>query len=562
MTHPLMALVSAAARWQQRAFVRQLSQAESVQAAFLQQLLRLHQGTVLGRELQLAKMTTVSQFRQQVPIWPYSGYVPYFDRTAAGEPNVVTPEPVLHFNLSSGSTGSQKLIPITARSQRKRTYANQVAMGFAFARSRQLNLSLGKLLVTTCAQPIGYTSGGRPYGHVSGNQLRTSNSPFYRHLFAQPFEALMVHDSVARNYLCLLFALRDRHLSVIAANFPLIALQLCRYLDQYAASLIDDIGSGEIADWIKLDPALRARLARQFKADPQRAEALQQLYQTAGTLLPKQAWPNLAFVITARGGPSDFYFERFSDYFGDIPIFGGTYAASEAVFGSHWNFNTDGTLLAIKTNFFEFVPADQWEIARPKTLLPHEVRVGELYRVLVTNYSGFYRYDIGDVVEVVGFRQQVPLITFRYRRGGTLSAITEKTTEHHVVYAMSALRHKYALPIEDFCVTLSPDVVAPYYVLNLELPPNSSLTQPENLLADFDDNLQTANASYALKRRSGDILAPQLNRLSPGSFKQLRQQRLRPGQFDDAEIKLPHISGDRALLEAVEILQTVRLRSA
>jgi len=38
----------------------------------------------------------------------------------------------------------------------------------------------------------------------------------------------------------------------------------------------------------------------------------------------------------------------------------------------------------------------------------------------MTNYSGFYRYDIGDVVEVLGFYEQAPLLVFRHRRGGLL----------------------------------------------------------------------------------------------------------------------------------------------
>ncbi|MEO1402876.1 MAG: GH3 auxin-responsive promoter family protein [Cyanobacteria bacterium J06635_1] len=559
MTNPFFALLSTAARLQQQAYLLKLPQAEAIQGKFLQTLLKHHQDTELGRALKLADITTVEQFRQRVPVWPYSRYAPYFERTAAGERNVVTPDPVRYLNLSSGSTGAQKLIPVTARSQRKSSYANQVAMGFGFARARQRRLPLGKLLMTACAKPLGVTSGGIPYGHVSGNHLRSSQSMVSRQIFAQPFEALQVSDAVARSYVCLLFALRDRNLGLIAATFPMVALQLARYLGTYADSLIDDLASGEITEGIKLEPDLREQLSQQFEAVPERARELRQLCKSEGCLRPKQAWPHLAFMITARGGPSAPYFERFGEYFGDLPIFGGTYAASEATFGSHWNFNTDSTLLAIESNFYEFVPMDQWEVEQPKTLLPHEVKVGGFYRILVTNYSGFYRYDIGDVVEVTDFWQQVPLITFRHRRGGTLSAISEKTTEYHVANAVAALQNKYGLPLEDFCVTLSPDLLTPRYVLNIELPPDGRLPQPEQLLADFDHSLQSANRSYALKREKHDIYAPELSILKPGSFQQLRQQRLKPGQFEAIDIKMPHISCDRTLLNGLTIEQRFRL---
>ncbi|MEM9905536.1 MAG: GH3 auxin-responsive promoter family protein [Cyanobacteria bacterium P01_D01_bin.44] len=559
MTNPFIALLSTAVRVQQQAYLRKLPRAEAIQGQFLQTLLRHHQDTELGQVLKLSKITTVEQFRQQVPVWPYRNYAPYFERTAAGEPNVVTPDPVQYLNLSSGSTGAQKLIPVTARSQRAGAYANQIAMGFGLSRAQQQRLSVGKLMMTACANPLGVTRGGIPYGHVSGNHLRNSQSWLYRQIFVHPFETLRVSNAAARNYVCLLFALRDRNLGVIAATFPMVALQLGRYLDTYAESLIEDLASGEISEDIKLAPDLRHQLSQLFKSAPQRAKELAQIYQAQGSLRPKHAWPHLAFLITARGGPSDFYFERFGDYFGDLPVFGGTYASSEAVFGSYIDFDADGTLLAIESNFYEFVPINQWETDPPQTLLPHEVKIGEFYRILVTNYSGFYRYDIGDVVEVLGFRQQVPLITFRYRRGGTLSAISEKTTEHHVTQAVAALQAQSTLTIEDFCVTLSPDLLTPHYILNLELPENAPLPKPQQILTDFDRSLQSANISYALKREKNDILAPELTIVKPGSFRQLRQQRLKPGQFESMDIKLPHISCDSTLLEGLTVEQRFRL---
>ncbi|MFE4105722.1 GH3 auxin-responsive promoter family protein [Almyronema epifaneia] len=561
MGTPLLKLVATLARWQARSFVAKLPRSTTIQANFLKSLLQVQQATVLGQELKLAHITTLDQFRQTVPIWPYSAYHPYFERAAAGEQNVVAPEPLLHINLSSGSTGNQKLIPITRRSQQNRAYANQVAMGFAFTQAQQRGLNLGKMLLTHSAQSLGQTSGGIPYGHVSSNQLRSTPGWLYQQLFAQPRTAQLISDTLARHYVCLLFALSDANLAVIGATFPLVALQLCTYLETYGASLIEDLASGEIADWIKLEPEFRASLAQQLRPQRDRARQLAQLLKTAGRLLPQQVWPHLAFMVTARGGPSSFYFERFDEYFGDLPIFGGTFAASEAVFGSHWNFNTDGTLLAIASNFFEFVAPDQWTATYPQTLLPHEVKIGEFYRILVTNYSGFYRYDIGDVVEVTGMRAGVPLIAFRYRQGGTLSAISEKTTEYHAVQVLTVLKQHHALAIEDFCITLSENWVDPYYVLNLELTPNAPVPPLPAVLADFDRQLQAANQSYALKRQKNDILPPRLNLLDSGSFATLRQHRLKPGTPDTAQVKLPHISSDRTLLAEVKIQQQVSFSS-
>ncbi len=556
MVHPVVSVFAAAARWRQRSFGRQLRQGDAIQAQFLQRLIKEQRPTALGQALGLDRVTTVEEFRQQVPRWSYDDYSPYFERAAAGETGVVSPLPVQVFNMSSGSTGSRKLVPITRRVSQTRAYANQVAMGYAFGQACQQNRPVGQLLLTTNTQALGETDGGIPYGHVSGNQLRTTPALVFKQLFVQPAAALSVSSTAARNYVCLLFALQNPQLAYIAANFPLIMLQLCTYLERFGPQLVADVGQGSLAKDLDIAAPLRQQLERRLRPQPRRAAALEQLLNTHGRLLPRHVWPQLSFLITARGGPSDFYLKRFDEYFGDLPVFGGTYAASEAVFGSCCYLNQDGAILAIKTNFFEFIAPDQWEAASPKTLLPHELQVGEYYRVLVTNYSGFCRYDLGDVLQVLEMRDGVPVIVFRYRRGGTLSAISEKTTEHHASQVMAEVGK--TLTVEDFCVTLSPSLVDPYYVLNIELGPDQSSARLEEMLQHFDQGMQRTNESYGSKRRRGDITAPQLNVLAPGSFKQLRQRRLRPGVQDDAQVKLPHLSRDRTLLEGITVLQSYR----
>ncbi len=547
-----------ATQWQQRAFTSQLPQAQAIQARFLQKLLKEQQGTALGQALHLDRISSIEDFRQQVPRWNYDGYAPYFERAAAGEANVVSPLPVQSFNMSSGSTGSRKLVPITKRVQQTRAYANQVAMGYAFEQAQAKGNSIGQLLLTTLITPLGKTEQGNiTYGHVSGNQLRSTPSFVFKQLFAQPYKALLVSNTAARNYICLLFGLRQERLTYLAANFPLIMLQLCAYLERFGPQLIDDIGRGKISKDIDLKPALRQQLQTKLSPQPKRAKQLQTLLEQHSRLLPRYVWPHLAFLITARGGPSDFYFERFDEYFGKTPIFGGTYSASEAVFGSYCRLDQDGAILALKTNFFEFIAPDQWDKKNPKTLLPHQLQVGEYYRVLVTNYSGFCRYDIGDILQVIEMRHGVPLIVFRYRQGGTLSAISEKTTEYHVTQVMASLQQG-SLPIEDFCVTLSESLVEPYYLLNLELSGETTLPDPKRFLQAFDQYMQQANESYAIKRQKNDITAPQLNILAPGSFKQLRQRRLKSGVFDDAQVKLAHISCDRTLLDGITITHQIR----
>ncbi|MGK7891530.1 MAG: GH3 auxin-responsive promoter family protein, partial [Leptolyngbyaceae cyanobacterium] len=280
-------------------------------------------------------------------------------------------------------------------------------------------------------------------------------------------------------------------------------------------------------------------------------------FQQHGRLTPILAWPHLSFITTARGGTSNFYLERFPEYFGDTPIFGGTYSSAEATFGVHRDFNTDSVYPAIETSFLEFIPESQWDEAQPTTVLPSEVTVGDRYRIVVTNYSGFYRYDLGDVVEIAGFHGTLPHFIFRHRRGGMISSITEKTTEFHASQVMQILQQKLAVKLTNFCITLSDDKIPAHYLVNIEVAPGSTLDNPKEFLQQFDQTLKDIHTSYAFKRADA-VPPPRLRILAPGSFETLRQRLIQRGATA-AQIKFPLVSENRELLADLVISQEVEM---
>jgi hypothetical protein len=573
MMNPLAALIASVARQLRDNFERKAQQTEHIQAQFLKTLLRTHQDTEMGRQLNLSGIYSVEQFQAQVPVTSYADYESWMDRIINGETNLLTPDPVTYLNITSGSTGKRKVVLVTWRSRKFRVKATNAGLCFATCAVSARRQSLGKLLLTSSIEIEGVTSAGIPYGPVSVGDLRGSNL-FKRSLMAHPFMTLEPTDSLTRHYVCLLFALANPNLKVIGANFPVLALKLCEYLEEQAESLLTDLEQGTLTTGLKLDQGVRSRLQQRLKPHPQRAAQLRQLWQASGRFTPQMIWPHLNFVATALGGTSDFYLQRFRDYFGETPVFGGIYAASEAVFGVYHRLNDDGAILAIESGFYEFIPADQWEIDQPKTLLAEQVRVGERYRILVTNYNGFYRYDIGDVIEVVDFYGTAPVITFRHRRGGLLSSTTEKTTEHHVVQVMQTLMEKFNLPLVDFCVTLSEEGAPPYYLVNIELQAEAGMTlgwpepqpgqtqtpTPHEFLTQFDQELKAIHVSYAIKRPS-QVPDPRLRILESGSFAKVRQRLIAQGT-PESHLKFPHISEDRQFLAGLPVVQEVIMASA
>ena len=557
MTNTFLPILLIAARVVKDNFVRKTRHTFATQEQFLRSLLTIHQKTEYGQTYGLSAIKTIDQFRAQIPVLPYSSYESYIERMAQGETNVLTADPVVYFSLTSGSTGKKKLIPITQRFQNSLRRSNLASIGFLEAALRDRKRQFGKLLVTNSAQLLGRTSGGINYGPAAAGVFRMS--PWlYKQLFAHPQETVQIADSLARHYVCLLFALQDSSMRGIAANYPMLILRICHYLEEYAEAFIHDLKTGTIADWLPLEPSVRKHLEKQWHPNPDRADALKSILHSEGRLTPQQAWSNLSFIATARGGTSDFYFERFPDYFNDIPIFGTVYSSAEGNLATYADVNTDGSVLAIESGFFEFVPDDQWGVDHPQTLLAHEVKKGESYRVLMTNYSGFYRYDIGDVVEVVGFYEQAPLIVFRYRSGGLLSSTFEKTTEFHATQVMQALQRDFDVKLEDFCITLSENDFPAHYLVNIELAPRQASLKAQDFLAGFERLLCEANTFYAVNRRN-QIPPPRLRLLAPGSFAIVRQRQIQKG-VPDSQLKFPHISEDRNFLAGLTVLEEFKLQ--
>lgn len=99
------------------------------------------------------------------------------------------------------------------------------------------------------------------------------------------------------------------------------------------------------------------------------------------------------------------------------------------------------------TVFYEFIPADGF---RGDTVLLHELKLGEKYEIVVTNYAGLYRYKIGDVVKVVGFYNNCPEVEFLYRKNQVLNMAAEKTNEEQLTSAIKAAIQKLKFNLVDY----------------------------------------------------------------------------------------------------------------
>ncbi len=538
-------------------FVRQTRNTATVQNQFLLQFIYDHRNTVLGQELGLDQIKDADAFRSKIPVLPYNHYRPFIDRIWKGEQNVMNPDPVIFLTVSSATTGKRKLTPVTRRSHKIRNRARRASTGFFGSAIKQQNLKIGPILLTNTATIIERTDSGVPVGAASAIDLILNQRSYRgRNLFPYPYDAFLIENNVVRHYVCLLFALQEVGLRIISGNFPTFVLNAAVMLERFQDFLVDDVERGTFADWVELPDLVRANLGQVLRPDPARAKQLRHIIEKTGRLTPQAIWPDLTAVVTARGAPSYHYFRKFPEYFGEIPVFGGIYGAAEAIYGIYHDFDNDEAVLPVNTAFFEFVPESEWDKEFPNTLLPSETQAGHLYRVLVTNYAGFYRYDSGDIVKVLGTYEGAPTLTFIRRKGGQLSSISEKTTEWHVDQAMGRLQDRFGITLEDYCVALAEDTFPPHYLLNVELRPNETLPNPVEIIDAFDQILKEVQDRYRA-RRIDYIPPPRLRILAPGSFAKLRASLIStPGS--DTNIKPRHLAENRSYLADLTVLEEIQ----
>src|SRR5581483_5153912 len=94
--------------------------------------------------------------------------------------------------------------------------------------------------------------------------------------------------------------------------------------------------------------------------------------------------------------------------------------------------------LAIRSHFFEFVPQDEIASANPTVLTADQLEEGQCYYILFTTSAGLFRYNLHDIVKVVGCYHTAPLLEFQHK-GGNISSFTgEKLSESQVTAALSA----------------------------------------------------------------------------------------------------------------------------
>lgn len=494
-----------------RAFQSAARGPQQTQAAVLQRVLAANTDSQWGCQHNFAAIRTPEEFQRRVPVTEYADYETAIERIANGDTRVLTAEPVLLFEPTSGSAGGRKLIPYTASLRREYQRMIGAWIWNLFHERPQVRRGRAYWSISPALGPRENTAGGIPIGfeddreYLGGWERRLAGR-----VMAVPPEVARAADVQSFRYQTLLHLLLCRDLSLVSIWSPTFLTALLELLEPQREALE--------ADLRRMDGKRGREVAALLLADLSPAERLRRL------------WPQLALLSCWADASAEPYAADLQRRLPHVELQPKGLLATEGCV-SFPLVDQPGAALALTSHFLEFAELDDVNQPTGDVRLAHQLEPRGRYGVLLTTGGGLYRYRLGDIVHVVGRYQQCPLVRFAGRAAASSDLVGEKLSESHVQAALQRV-----LP------PLGIDPSAALLVPVATEPPRYRL-----LLGDGSD----ADAEVAAERLQRELesnpyyrYAVELGQLAP-----LDAQRLPPGEtpwqcFERRRVARGHKLGD------------------
>ncbi len=497
-----------------------------IQQNIIRRLMRKNKSTEYGRLHNFKDVDSVESYQKIVPLSVYADYDEYVQRMANGEKGLLTNMYVRRFTESSGSTGKNKLVPLTY-------WAEWVAQCYGFSapvgctvkwflkKGRPLPPQKGLLTAETSSKKLK----GGTVSCLSSIPLLNLR-PLVPFFATSPKEVLFPRQGAEMDmhYLKLRFALINTKTSYLGTIFITTLESMFFYMEEHWEMLCDDIEKGTINESVKIPADLRIKLTKKLKPMPQRAEELRTEFRKgfdASPIIPR-IWPKVEWLYGMGTGALSLYAKKLRRYIGeDMPIHYLGYTATEAFMAVPIELNSFEYVMLPQNGFYEFRPIDVPDYDNLLTI--RDLEPGKEYELILTNMSGFYRYKIEDVVRCTGYYHGSPKITFCYRLNQIANISGEKISQ----MAFDEMIENLSEYMDDLYIgysiyadrTTSPG----HYVVLLETASEISDEKKKRYNKAFEMMLFKGNVSVEPLIKSGALGHPEVKFLKHGTYDEYRE---------------------------------------
>ena len=508
----------------------------------LRDILTISKDTVYGKEHHFDRILSATSaedlfrlYQQYVPVNDsFETLRPYVERHKNGEKDILFPGKPDMYATTSGTTSEPKWVPMTHK-YLKDVYGKMTHIwiwNFICHRSRIFG---GHLFTTVGKELEGYAPDGTIFGSVSGVLVRDVPSIIKKH-YTAPACVMSIDDYAARNYTLMRLAIQYRDVTLWATANPSTILELLRTLNENTLEMIDDIEHGTLSWNFDISDYIREELADYMKPEPKRAQELRDLLEKHGKLEPKHFWPWLQLLSTWKCGNTKIYMEKYMDQFNWDKTFYQElgYIATECRFGFSLD-ETNESVLFPHFHYYEFVEESELDSPHKNYLQIHELEKGKRYCAYVTTYSGLFRYNMNDLVEVGGKFYNTPTVHMVSKVNGIVSMTGEKLYEPQFIDAVHKAEEELEIKTK-FFVGFA-DIQESKYHFYFEFADEKIDQKTADKFATIvDKKLQEINNEYESKRASFRLHEPQAHILLNNAYARFKVACLRDG-FRDGQFK-------------------------
>jgi len=529
------------------------------QQGYLFKILKANSFSEYGREHNFAEINNEKEFQEAVPVNNYQDLEPYIKKISDGHKNILTSAMPVRFNLTSGTSDQPKYIPVTVNT-RENTSSFMHQWLHRTLRDHPSFLDKAIFFITSAAVE-GHTASGIPCGSISGMIYKDLPRSIQRS-YVLPKSTADIKNYDLRYYIIARLAL-GRDISFVATPNPATLIKVADIGIKYQERIIRSIHDGCIsveprvrieADDLKVVDALNLSL----QPDPSRARFLSEVIKTTGRLLPYSCWPSLELIGCWLGGSIGHHADKLSTYYGSTPKRDIGYLASEGVIALPYEDNTPAGILALQNNYYEFIPEDEVDDAHHRVVLSHELESGRYYKVLLTNESGLYRYDIGDIIRVEKFYHKTPVIAFVRKTREFLNIMGEKLHANHILMALKRVQVEFDISITQFRVVAN-QAESRYDIFVQLYRAATEKILGGVVLPAIDAYLSEINIEYSQKRASKRLDPPCLHVMDSAWEREVKKKALESGQRD-VQYKWQQLAPDFLEIDKNHIAHTVAYR--
>lgn len=501
--------------------------AVKTQEKLLLGLVKKNKTTVYGQKNNFKNVHSIKDYQKLVPLTYYDDYAEYVQRMIKGEKGLITNSLYRRFTASSGSTGKAKIVPLSAWSEwvcQCFSFSAPVGCAHKYFRNqgRMLPPQTGLLTAEVGCQQL---ENGKTVSCLSSIPL-LNLKPFVPLFATSPKELQFTSDDTKMNshYLKLRFALPRNDISYLSTIFITTLESMFFYMEENWEMLCDDIEKGIINESIVCPPEMRAKLEKNLKPNPKRAEELRKEFRKGfddEPIVPR-IWPNVSWMYGMGTGAIAIYQKKLQRYMGDnIPIHYLGYVASEAMMAVPLELNSFEYVMLPQNGFYEFRPVDSDDYDNLLTI--KDLEVGKEYEIILTNTSGFYRYRIEDVIRVTGFYHESPKVTFCYRLNQIANISGEKMTQMAFDYIVNSMSEQLDELFVGYSIYPDHSTSPGHYVLLVETAKEIDVSKEEEYAKLFEELFCKNNPSAQPVFKNGSLGHCEVKFLRHGTYDDYRQ---------------------------------------